>query len=873
MLAGEPTILVVQPRTGAINVDVDANLTAEFSEPMDAATINGGTIELRDQFGRNVSAVVSYDSATRTATLSPASDLRLINHYFTVTVKGGDAGIKDESGTAMAADFRWSFSTGTPEFQETTVFSSVINPTVVKFSPDGRAFVAEKSGRIWVFDNIEDSTPDLFANLHVNVHNFWDRGLLGMALSPDFPADPHIYVLYTYDGDIPGTTPGGNPAVAAPKFGDGVDLDDPGPGDVEQGAWVSGRLSRLTANGNFMSGVEEVLIHDWPQQFPSHSIGAIAFGQDGALYASSGEGASFLYADYGQPVPPNPGNPFGDPVNEGGALRSQDLLSQGDSTTLSGSIIRVDPTTGAALPTNPLFLSGNDENARRIIAHGLRNPFRFAFRPGTAEIWIADVGWVDWEEIDRIVSTSDSVIENFGWPAYEGPSAQSLFQDLDLPLLEELYAAGPDGHDEPYFAYHHSQKVDPTAEEPISRFASITGVAFGQGGNLPPAFDGAMFFGDWVRNFIWVMYAGVDGLPDPTNVRAFTSAALSMVNLEIGPDGSLYYPNFFGHTIQRLRFVDEGFAFNASVDDDALTLRASSDGEFLEIHSGNPPPPGSVPTFMWPIDASVPLPIDMLGGDDMVVVELPSGTSGPAGGIRLEAGTGTNRLIVKSGSVRIDSTATGGALDSSVADGAQLSTARLSQNALAIAGGGKVTILPGGAQASVITSLDFLAMLGGAPAAKDEGPATAGKLLAKDEPQPAKDDEVRGRTFGELSSLSLRAEGSRAETSAQQTLLDKPAVAPDKRKLFDRTATASSEQPARRGGALREHWRSQWHKFNARVVATGDDSRFETIAQWIAASLASGSDGDLADGRLATDRKPNPCDEFWLDEKWSRTAR
>ena len=130
------------------------------------------------------------------------------------------------SGSALAADFRWSFSTGTPVFQETTVFSGLFNPTVVQFAADGRIFVAEKTGRIWVFDSVDDPTPDLFANLHVNVHNYWDRGLLGMALAPNFPVNPYVYVLYTYDGDIPGTSPGGIPAVAAPKYGNGINLSD-----------------------------------------------------------------------------------------------------------------------------------------------------------------------------------------------------------------------------------------------------------------------------------------------------------------------------------------------------------------------------------------------------------------------------------------------------------------------------------------------------------------------------------------------------------------------------------------------------------------------------------------------------------------------
>ncbi|HET7518553.1 MAG TPA: sugar dehydrogenase, partial [Actinomycetes bacterium] len=67
-------------------------------------------------------------------------------------------------------------------FQESTVFSGLQNPTVVRFAPDGRVFVAEKRGVIKVFDSLTDTTPTVFADLNVNVYNFWDRGLLGMAL-------------------------------------------------------------------------------------------------------------------------------------------------------------------------------------------------------------------------------------------------------------------------------------------------------------------------------------------------------------------------------------------------------------------------------------------------------------------------------------------------------------------------------------------------------------------------------------------------------------------------------------------------------------------------------------------------------------------
>jgi hypothetical protein len=72
-------------------------------------------------------------------------------------------------------------------FQEEVVLGGLTHPTNVEFSKDGRVFVAEKSGVIKVFDGLSDTTPTTFADLRTNVHNFWDRGLLGMVLDPNFP--------------------------------------------------------------------------------------------------------------------------------------------------------------------------------------------------------------------------------------------------------------------------------------------------------------------------------------------------------------------------------------------------------------------------------------------------------------------------------------------------------------------------------------------------------------------------------------------------------------------------------------------------------------------------------------------------------------
>ncbi len=182
---------------------------------------------------------------------------------------------------ATAANLAQGAATVPAGFQEQIVYSGLDHPANVEFAPDGRVFVAEKSGKIVYFNSLSDPAPHLYADLSSEVDNYWDRGLLGMALSPNFPADPRIYVLYSYDAPIGGTAPRWNDNCPTP------------PGPNTDGCVVSGRLSSLTPNPASPAGVDEkVLVNAWCQQFHSHSIGTVMFGSDGALYAGAGDGAS-----------------------------------------------------------------------------------------------------------------------------------------------------------------------------------------------------------------------------------------------------------------------------------------------------------------------------------------------------------------------------------------------------------------------------------------------------------------------------------------------------------------------------------------------------------------------------------------------------
>ncbi|MEV4621277.1 PQQ-dependent sugar dehydrogenase [Asanoa sp. NPDC049573] len=527
-------------------------------------------------------------------------------------------------------------------FQEQIVFSGLSQPTNIEFAPDGRVFVAEKGGRIKVFDNLADPTPTVFADLSTNVFNVWDRGLLGLALAPGFPANPYVYVLYSYDAP---------PGQTAPFWNDNC-------GDANNGQCVvQGRLSRLQAAGDVMTGSEQVLITDWCQQFPSHSIGDLKFGADGMLYVSGGDGASFSATDYGQfGTPRNPcadppsavGGAMNPPTAEGGALRSQDVRSTGDPTTLDGAVLRLDPATGAAAAGNPLAASP-DANARRIVAHGLRNPFRLTVRPGTNEVWAGDVGWNVWEEINRVTNPTGGVT-NFGWPCYEGMGVMGSYDGANLNLCESLYSGG--GHTQPYYTYNHSAAVVP-GENCGNGGDATSGLAFypASGGNYPAAYAGALFFADYSRNCIWAMKPTTPGgLPSTSAIEAFGQAAAGPVDLQIGPGNELYYVDL-GGTVRRIRYFPGNqppvAAFSATpVAGQPLRVTfdasASSDADPADqgrltyawdfTNDGSTDATGATAAFTYPAAGSYTAKLtvtDTLGATDTHLVALQPGHTAP----------------------------------------------------------------------------------------------------------------------------------------------------------------------------------------------------------------------------------------------------
>src|SRR5690606_32545077 len=144
-------------------------------------------------------------------------------------------------------------------------------------------------------------------------------------------------------------------------------------------------------------------------------------------------------------------------------------------TGLDGTVIRINRDTGAGVPANPLSKS-SDPNERRIVAFGLRNPFRFALRSDSAELWIGDVGQTDWEEINR-VPIKQKQPANFGWPCYEGFGKQPGWAFLGNNMCGLLYS-GIKPRRDPIFAFNHFRPVNKQGHCPAIGTSAVSGVEF-----------------------------------------------------------------------------------------------------------------------------------------------------------------------------------------------------------------------------------------------------------------------------------------------------------------------------------------------------------------------------------------------------------
>jgi glucose/arabinose dehydrogenase/PKD repeat protein len=356
--------------------------------------------------------------------------------------------------------------------------------TALDFTADGRILLAAQTGQLRIFED-GHMLPGPALDISNRICTDGERGLLGVAADP---ADEHaVYLYYTSKG---ATSCGADPAVPSNT--------------------PVNRVSRFTLGHNDLvdPASEQVLIDNIPNMAGIHNGGDLAFGKDGNLFISVGDGG----CDYAVPFRGcGPGNP---------AAR--------DRNVLVGKILRITPDGG--IPADNPYLGSNTARCnqtgkaasgtwcREIFAMGLRNPFRMAFDPNAAGVrfFINDVGVDLWEEVDEGQAGAD-----YGWNLREGPCANGSSVDCGPP---------PTGITDPVYSYSHSGGC-----------SAITGGAFVPNDAWPSEYDGTYLYSELVCDKIVQLVpsstGGYTGVNFATNLK-------TPIAIKFGPYGSghaLYY--------------------------------------------------------------------------------------------------------------------------------------------------------------------------------------------------------------------------------------------------------------------------------------------------------------------------------------------
>ena len=380
-----------------------------------------------------------------------------------------------------------------PNFVDQQV-AIVGGPTALAFTPDGRLLITTQAGTLRVYQNgALVVAPALTFPVGQICSNF-ERGLLGVAVDPDFANNNYIYLYYTFRNGA-GTCSGST----APK----------------------NRVSRfvLPANNTVSLASETILVDNMPSPNGNHNGGDVQFGKDGYLYIAVGDGG----CDYN---------------NDSGCAGSNDASR--DEHTLTGKILRI--TSSGGIPAdNPFQGAGTarcnvtggttpGNRCQETYGWGLRNPFRMAFdpnAPGTV-FRINDVGQNVREEIDLGQAGAD-----YGWNCLEGTRVNNTGGPC---------SPTPPGMIAPIYEYDRGTIPGTTA----SGCAAITGGAFVPNGIWPSSFDNTYLFSDYTCGWVVQLSSG-----PPFTAQDFATAlgGSSVVAMVFGPHGStqaLYYTTFSG---------------------------------------------------------------------------------------------------------------------------------------------------------------------------------------------------------------------------------------------------------------------------------------------------------------------------------------
>lgn len=339
------------------------------------------------------------------------------------------------------------------------------NPVGLTSVPDdsGRLFIWEQGGLIWIIDANGEAGFDPFLDISdqlpaaVSRGGYSEQGLLGLAFHPEYAENGLFFINYT---NTEGT-------VIVSRF---HVSDDP----------------------DFADAASETPILTIEQPFENHNGGQMAFGQDGYLYIGTGDGGS-----------------QGDPDNH--SQNPADLL---------GKILRIDVNaeTYTAPEDNPF--ARDDAFAPEVWALGFRNPWRFSFDRATGDLYIADVGEWQWEEINFQPASSTGG-ENYGWNLFES----NLARDEN---------ANPEDFVAPIAEYGHNQGC------------SVSGGYVYRGAALPEL-NGVYFFGDYCIGRIWSTFRDADG-EWQTSVFMDTGRQITSFGEDVA--GELYLIDYKGEILR-----------------------------------------------------------------------------------------------------------------------------------------------------------------------------------------------------------------------------------------------------------------------------------------------------------------------------------
>lgn len=393
-------------------------------------------------------------------------------------------------------------------FQQQVVAGGFNLPTTWVSPNASTHYVAEKSGVIRVATNgTVRSTP--LVDLRGRVNDIGDRGLIGMALDPNFATNGLLYLAYTYE----------DPTLRVDALNQTQRVTRI---VVDRGTHTADPATEHVVLGN-VTGAACYDHWETPDCLPSnifvHTVDDLAFDPAGALWVSVGDGAWFPYT--GAAV----------------SYRAQ------NTNVLAGKLLRIDPETGLGVAGNPFFEEANPtSNRSRVYAYGFRNPFRFSFRPGSGVPYVGDVGGDGRNSTEEI-----NVVQpggNYGWPCYEGAAKQSRF--ASEAVCQPMYQAATPVIG-PAASYVHSDQG-----------TSITGGVFYSGTSNYPA--------DYVGNYIYGDYNAFVRRQKFTSANVTSGGAINFVakaaagapvKVAIGPDGNLWYLSIYPGELRRLVYNGE----------------------------------------------------------------------------------------------------------------------------------------------------------------------------------------------------------------------------------------------------------------------------------------------------------------------------